>query len=118
MKITQPSKRRPGTPGKRRRLAVSLTIGALVAGALVAWDDLHNHRVLVASAAAPEPKGVHLTAGSILAAGGIFTFLVVALAVFAVSTVLGRRRTARAAAALPMYPPAAPRRRGRTSARW
>ena len=130
MKITQPSgRRRLGRRKERqsaairaktgsapRRLAGSLAIGALVAGALVAWDDLHNHAALVASAVAPAPKGVHLTVGSILATGGIFTFLVVAGIVFGVATVLARRRNARPAAA--SYPPAAPRRRSRASARW
>jgi len=110
MKITQLPGRRAGT---RRRLAGSLAAGAIVAGGLVAWDDLHNHAALVASAAAPEPKGVHLTVGSILATGGIVTFLVVALAVFAVATVLARRRAARAGAGWQ----AEPARRGRVSAR-
>ena len=97
MKITQPSRRRAGLSGTRLRLAVSLAVGAVVAGGLVAWDDLHNHAALVAAAAAPEPKGVHETVGSILATGGIFTFLVVAVVVFAVATVLARRRNARSA---------------------
>jgi hypothetical protein len=118
MKITQSSRRRAGISGARLRLAVSLAAGAAVAGALVAWEDLHNHAALVAAAAAPEPKGEHLTAGSILATGGIFTFLVVALAVFVIATVLARRRSARAAATVPMYPPARPGRRSRASARW
>ena len=112
MKITQPSRRRPGTLGERRRLAVSLTAGALTAGALVAWDDLHSHAALVAAAAAPEPNGEHPTVGSILAYGGIFTFLVVALVVFTVASVAARRRKAR------LYPQVAPRRRSRASARW
>ena len=59
---------------------------------------------------------MHLTVGSILADGGIFTFLIVAGIVFAVATVLARRRKARAAA--PLHPPAAPRRRSRAGARW
>jgi hypothetical protein len=103
-----------------KRLPVSLAVGALVAGGLVAWDDLHHHAALVASAAAPEPKGVHETVGSILATGGIFTFLVVAGLVFAVATVLVRRRDAGARArraALALYPPVAPRRRGRAGSR-
>jgi hypothetical protein len=102
-----------------KRLPVSLAVGALAAGGLVAWDDLHNHAALVAGAAAPEPKGVHVTVGSILAAGGIVTFLVVAGLVFAVATVLVRRRDARSRArraAMPLYP-ASPRRRGRAGAR-
>ena len=48
--------------------------------------------------------------------GGIFNFLVVAGVVFAVATVLARRRYARSAE--PQYPAAAPRRRSRASARW
>ena len=103
-----------------KRLPVSLAVGALVAGALVAWDDLHNHAALVAAAAAPEPKGVHETVGSILAFGGIFTALIVAAVVFVIATVLVRRRDARSRArraAMPLYPAVAPRRRGRTGAR-
>ena len=115
MKITKPSRRRPPGHQKGRRLAGSLAAGAIIAGALVAWDGLHNHAALVAAAAAPEPKGVHLTAGSILADGGIFTFLVVAVLVFAIATLLARRK-ARSAATL--YPPVAPRRRSRASVRW
>ena len=131
MKITQPSGRRrlsrrkerqpaaatrARTGSAPRRLAGSLAVGAIVAGLLVAWDDGHNHAALVAAAAGPEPKGVHETVGSILATGGIFTSLVVAAVVFAVVTVLARRRGARPAAV--PYPAAAPRRRGRASARW
>jgi hypothetical protein len=103
-----------------KRLPVSLAAGALVAGALVAWDDLHHHAALVASAAAPQPKGVHLTVGSILATGGIFTFLVITGLVFAATTVLARRRDARSRArraALALYPAVAPHRRRRTDAR-
>ena len=115
MKITQPSRRRAGPSGTRLRLAVSVAVGAVVAGGLVAWDDLHNHAALVAAAAGPEPKGVHETVGSILAFGGIFTALVVALVVFTIATLLARRRNARPAVSL--YPPAAPRRRSRMYAR-
>jgi hypothetical protein len=116
MKITKPAGRREAGRGKTRRFACSLAAGAVVAGILVAWEDLHNHAALVASAAAPQPKGVHETVGSILATGGIVTFLVVAAVVFAVATVLARRRSARPAEA--SYPPAAPGGRGRASARW
>ena len=116
MRITKPSRRHPPGHQKGRRLAGSLAVGALVAGALVAWDGLHNHAALVASAAAPEPKGVHVTVASILATGGIFTALAVAVLVFAVATMRARRRGARSAA--PAYSPAAPRRRSRASARW
>ncbi len=132
MKITQPSGRRrlsrrkaqqPAAATRARtasvpqRLAGSLAAGIVVAGAVVAWDDLHNHAALVAAAAAPQPRGVHETVGSILAAGGIGTALVVAVIAFAIATVLARRRKARSAA-VPLYPPAAPRRRSRASARW
>ena len=117
MKITQPSgRRRARTAAQLRRLAGSLAAGALVAGILVAWEDLHNHAALAAAAAAPQPKGAHETVGSILATGGIITALVVAVAVFAIATVLARRRNARPAA--PLYPLAPPRRRSRASARW
>ena len=109
MKITEP-------PGRGKRLAGSLAAGAIVAGIAVAWDDGHNHAALVKATAAPEPKGVHETVGSILASGGIVTFLVVAALVFAVATVIGRRRTGRAA--VPTYAQPSPRRRGRTYARW
>ena len=116
MKITKPSGRRQPGRGKARRLAGSLAAGAVVAGGLVAWEGLHNHAALAASAAGPQPKGVHETVGSILATGGIFTFLVVAAVVFTVTTLLARRRAARPAGA--PYPAAAPRRRSRASARW
>ena len=95
MKITPPSGRcRARTASALRRLAGALAAGALVAGLLVAWEDLHNHAVLAAAAAAPQPKGEHLTVGSILT----------------------RRRNARPAAT--PYPLAPPRRRSRASARW
>jgi hypothetical protein len=116
MKITEPSGRRPPGHHRARRLAGSLAAGAVVAGILVAWADLHNHAALAAAAAGPQPNGVHETVGSILATGGIVTFLVVAAVVFAVATLAARRRNARSAALL--YPPAAPRRRSRASARW
>jgi hypothetical protein len=115
MKITPPARRRV-RPGAQRRLAGSLAVGILVAGIVVAWDDLHSYAALVAAAAAPQPKGVHETVGSILATGGIFTALIVAALVFGVTTVLTRRRNARSAA--PLYPAAAERRRSRASARW
>ena len=116
MKITKPAGRRQAGRGKARRFAGSLAAGAVVAGALVAWEDLHNRAALAAAAAGPQPKGVHETVGSILATGGIFTFLVVAAVVFTVATVLARRRSARPAET--PYPPVAPRRRSRASARW
>jgi hypothetical protein len=103
MKITKPGGRRQSGRGKSRRFAGSLAVGAIVAGVLVAWEDLHNHAALAAAAAGPQPKGVHETVGSILATGGIFTFLVVAAVVFAAATVLARRRKARSAAL--QYPP-------------
>jgi hypothetical protein len=112
MKITQPSRRPPGRRALRR-LAGSLAAGAAVAGILVAWEGLHNHAALAAAAAGPQPKGVHQTVGSILATGGIVTALVVAGVVFAVATVLARRRAARAGAGWQ----AEPTRRGRVSAR-
>jgi hypothetical protein len=115
MKITKPEGRRQAGRGKAWRFAGSLAAGAVVAGILVAWEDLHNHAALVASAAAPQPKGVHETVGSILATGGIFTFLVVAAVVFAVATMAARRR---ARPAETPYSPAVPRRRSRASARW
>jgi hypothetical protein len=115
MKITQlPGRRQPGR-GKARRFAGSLAAGAVVAGGLVAWEDLHNHAALAAAAAGPQPHGVHETVGSILATGGIVTFLVVAAVVFAVATLVARRRNARPAEA--PYPPVAPRRRSRADAR-
>jgi hypothetical protein len=116
MKITQPSRRRAGISGTRLRLAVSLAAGAVVAGVLVAWENLHNHAALAAAAAGPQPKGVHETVGSILATGGISTALVVAAVVFAAVTVLACRRDVRSAT--PQYPPTVPRRRSRVSVRW
>ena len=115
MKITQPARRPPGHR-RARWLAGSLAAGAVVAGILVAWEGLHNHAALAAAAAGPQPKGVHETVGSILATGGIFTFLVVAALVFAVTTMVARRRSVRPAEA--PYLLAAPRRRSRASARW
>ena len=116
MKITEPSGRRQPGRGKARRLAGSLAAGAVVAGILVAWEDLHNHAALAAAAAGPQPKGVHETVGSILATGGIFTFLVVA------GSCSRSPRCWRAAATpgqqTPQYPAVAPRRRSRASARW
>jgi hypothetical protein len=120
MKITEPS-RRPSGRRKGRRLAGSLGAGAFVGGILVAWEDLHNHAALAAAAAGPQPKGARETVGSILATGGIFTFLVVAGVVFAVATVLARRRDARERASRPgasLYPLVTSRRRSRASARW
>ena len=114
MKITEPP-RRPPRRGKARRLAGSLAAGAVVAGVLVAWEDLHNHAALAAAAAGPQTKGVHETVGFILATGGIFTALIVTALVFAVATMVARRRSARSAE--PQYPPVAPRRRSRASAR-
>ncbi len=116
MKITPPARRRARPGSASRRLAGSLAAGAVVAGIVVAWDDLHSYAALVAAAAAPQPKGVHETVGSILATGGIFTALIVAALVFGVTTVLTRRRNARSAT--PLYPAAAERRRSRASARW
>jgi hypothetical protein len=116
MKITKPAGPRQSGRGKARRLGGSLAAGAVVAGGLVAWEDLHNHAALAAAAAGSQPKGVHETVGSILATGGIVTFLVVAVVVFAAATVRARRRNARAAK-LPRVP-VAPRRRSRVSARW
>jgi heme/copper-type cytochrome/quinol oxidase subunit 2 len=113
MKTTEPSGRRPPGHHRARRLAGSLAAGAVVAGILVAWEDLHNHAALVASAAVPAPNGVHETVGFILATGGIFMFLVVAAVVFAVATVRARRRATRAGAGWQ----AEPARRGRVSAR-
>src|SRR5439155_3132507 len=104
-----PTAPRARTATAPRRLAGSLAAGAVVAGMLVAWEDLHNHAALAAAAAGPQPKGVHETVGSILATGGIVTFLVVAAAVFAIATLVARRRNARPAEA--SYPPAAPGRR-------
>jgi hypothetical protein len=117
MKITEPSGRRQPGRGKARRFAGSLAAGAVVAGGLVAWEDLHNHAALAAAAAGPQPKGVHETVGSILATGGIFTALVVAVAVFVIATVRAHRRRSARTAETP-YPPVASRRRTRASARW
>lgn len=116
MKITTLAGRRQSGHGKGQRLAGSLAVGAVVAGVLVAWEGLHNHAALAAAAVGPQPKGVHETVGSILATGGIFTFLVVAAVVFAAATVAAHRRNARSAT--PQYPPAVPRRRSRVYARW
>jgi hypothetical protein len=115
MKITQPS-RHPPRRRRARRLAGSLAAGAAVAGLLVAWEGLHNHAALAAAAAGPQPKGVHETVGSILATGGIVTFLVVAAVVFTVATLVARRRNTRAAELT--RPSLVPRRRSRVSARW
>ncbi len=115
-KAQQPAGIRARTASVPQRLAGSLAAGIVVAGAVVAWDDLHNHAALVAAAAAPQPRGVHETVGSILAAGGIGTALVVAVIAFAIATVLARRRNTRPAA--PLHPAVPPRRRSRAPARW
>jgi hypothetical protein len=107
MKITKSAGPRQSGRRRPRRLAGSLAAGAVVAGVLVAWEDLHNHTALAAAAAGPQPKGVHETVGSILATGGIVTFLAVAVVVFAAATVLGRLN---ARAVAPQYPPAVSRR--------
>ena len=78
-------------PGRGKvRLARSAVFGATIAGAIVAWDGLHNHAALVAAAAGP--NGAHETVASILVSGGIFTFLVLTLVAFAVSSAWSRLR--------------------------
>ena len=68
----------------------------------------------MAAAAAPQPKGAHETVGSILATGGIIMALVVAAVVFAIATVLARRRGARPAPRVsPCGPPPLARGRAR-----
>ena len=117
MKITQPSGRRqPGRADSAAARRLARRRRGRRRLVLVAWDDVRNHAALAAAAAAPQPHGVHETIGSILATGGIIVALAVTGIVFAITTLRARRRQARSAASL--YPPAAPRRRSRASARW
>ena len=104
MKNTElPARRTARAPGRehtvKARLAGSLVIGAVIAAALVAFEDKYRHAALAASAARPLPHGGHQTVASILTSGFAGATVIVAIAVFIVLTVLARRRRARLAAA-------------------
>ena len=97
----------------RARLAGSLVIGAVIAAALVAFEDKYRHAALAASAARPLPHGGHQTVASILTAGFAGVTVIVAIAAFIVLTVLARRRARLAAARRGWQDTPGPPRRGR-----
>ena len=113
-----PARRTARAPGRehpvKARLAGSLVIGAVIAAALVAFEDKYRHAALAASAARPLPHGGHQTVASILASGFAGVTVIVAIAAFIVLTMLARRRRARLAAAWRgREDDREPRRRGR-----
>ena len=78
-----------------RRLAASLVTGAVIAAALIAFEDRYRHAALAAAAAKPLAHGGHQSAASILASGFAGAAVVVTVVVFAISTVTAYRRRAR-----------------------
>jgi hypothetical protein len=80
-----------------RRLPRSAVAGAVAATALTLWVGTVRHAALARSAAQPLSGGQKLTPHSILEGGFIATFVVVTAVVFAVSAVLGKRASRRAA---------------------
>jgi hypothetical protein len=99
----------------KARLLGSLTIGVIVAIALVAFEGKYRHAALVASAA---KSSDHQTVTSILADGFAGTTLAVALVVFVLATVLGAPRRARQAAARRQRQDTPVRRRSRAGTGW
>ena len=81
-----------------RRLPRSALAGAAAAAALTLWVATVRHAALIRSAAQPLSDGQKLTPGFILECGFTGTFVAVTAVVFAVSAVLGRRASRRAAA--------------------
>ena len=73
----------------RARFLKSLVAGAVIAAALVAFEDKFRRAALMASAA---KSGGHQTVTSILADGFVGTTLIAGLIVFVLATVLARRR--------------------------
>ncbi len=96
----------------KARLLGSLTIGAGVGAALVAFEDKFRRAALVASAAR---SGGHQTVTSILADGFIGVTVIAALVVFVLATVRARRRRGRAEQ---WRQPGPARRRSRAGAGW
>src|SRR5215831_8444497 len=80
-----------------RRLPRSAIAGAVAAAALTLWVGTVRHAALARSAAQPLGGGQKLTPHSLLESGFIATFVVVTAVVFAVSAVLGKRASRRAA---------------------
>ena len=120
MKNTElPARRTARAPGRehpvKARLAASLVIGAVIAAALVAFEDKFRHAALAASAARPLPHGGHQTVASILASGFAGVTVIVAIAAFIVLTMRAarRRRTRLAAARSAWQDDPGSRRRGR-----
>jgi len=119
MKNTElPAGRTARAPGRehpvRARLARSLAIGAVIAAALVAFEDTYRHAALAASAARPLPHGGHQSVASILASGFAGAAVVVTVVVFTISTVAAYRRRARQRATWRGWEgDREPRRRGR-----
>lgn len=113
-----PGQRTARAPGRgnavKARLAGSLVIGAVIAAALVAFEDKFRHAALAASAARPLPHGGHQSVASILTVGFAGVTVIVAIAAFIVLTVLAaRRRTRLAAARRTWQDTPGPTRRGR-----
>jgi len=92
----------------RARFLKSLVAGAVIAAALVAFEDKYRRAALAASVAR---SGGHQTIGSILTDGFVGTTLIAGLVVFVLATVLGASRRGRARRAAPQWGTAAPRRR-------
>ena len=119
MKNTElPTRRTARLPGRtnavKARLAGSLVIGAVIAAALVAFENKYRHAALAASAARPLPHGGHQSVASILTAGFVAVTVIVAITAFIALTMLARRRRTRPAAAWRGWEgDREPRRRGR-----
>ena len=79
------------------RLPRSAVAGLAAAAALTLWAGTVRHAALARSAAQPMSDGQKLTPGFILGTGFVGTFVVATAVVFAVSAVLGKRATRRAA---------------------
>jgi hypothetical protein len=93
----------------KARFLWSLTIGAAIAAALVAFEDKYRRAALAASVAR---SGGHQTVTSILVDGFIGVTVIAAVVLFVLGTVAAARGRARARRAAPQsWSTAAPRRR-------
>ncbi len=81
----------PRMSGHLRRLGKCAIAGVAAATALVVYVDSKHHAQLAAAAARPA-GGHHMTVGYLLADGFVFTAAIVTIAVFAVATLVARRR--------------------------
>lgn len=95
----------------KARLFVSLLAGMAVAAILVAFEAKYRHSALVASAAKPQPHGVHETVTSILVDGFIGATLIAGLVVFVLATVVAASRKARQPVAQRAFQQGRPARR-------